>query len=100
MKKQIIFAVFVGCAVVCGLLLVLFSDVSATAYFSSEKIITTNAFGANAVGAADLDNDGDLDVFASCNKNDQVMGHEKIEWYENTSGDGSTWTVQKRRRSD
>jgi hypothetical protein len=112
MKEQVSFPVLIGCAVVWGIFQLIVSNAHAFAsppshseeivkseiattntVFSSERIITTDAFGANAVGASDLDNDGDLDVFASCNKNDQVTGHEKIEWYENTSGDGSTWTV-------
>ncbi|MFC2097856.1 FG-GAP-like repeat-containing protein [Bacteroidota bacterium] len=51
--------------------------------FSAEKIISITANGAKCVYAADLDNDGDNDVIsASFNSN-------KVEWYENTNGNGT-----------
>ena len=55
--------------------------------FGAANIVTTNADGAVSVFAADIDGDGDMD-FASASHHD-----DKIEWYENTNGDGSTWTA-------
>ena len=54
--------------------------------FSSQKIITTNASGAQFVYASDIDNDGDMDII-SASKNDH-----KIAWYENTNGLGNFTT--------
>ncbi|MGY8934277.1 MAG: T9SS type A sorting domain-containing protein [Flavobacteriales bacterium] len=45
--------------------------------FSSQQVITTNADSVRSVFAADLDNDGDMDVL-SASQND-----DKIAWYEN-----------------
>jgi hypothetical protein len=39
-----------------------------------------------ALSAVDFDRDGDADVVAASSVNDE------IRWYENTGGDGSTWT--------
>ncbi|MGB1308377.1 MAG: T9SS type A sorting domain-containing protein [Oceanihabitans sp.] len=51
--------------------------------FGNQLVITTNAIGASAVTATDLDNDGDIDVIsASYNDN-------KIAWYKNTDGQGN-----------
>lgn len=46
--------------------------------FGEQEIITTNANGASLVGFADLDNDGDIDLF-SASRNDS-----KIAWYEHS----------------
>ena len=51
------------------------------ACFDSQTIISTNLVVPWAVAAADIDGDGDLDVFAS--------GYHAIAWFENTDGDGS-----------
>jgi len=51
--------------------------------FSSEQIISTIANGARSVFAADLDNDGDMDVLSAS------IGDDKIAWYENTDGLGN-----------
>ena len=45
--------------------------------FGAQQIITTGASGAFAVGAADLDGDGDFDVLSASGDGD------KIEWYRN-----------------
>ncbi|MEK6797550.1 MAG: VCBS repeat-containing protein, partial [Planctomycetota bacterium] len=51
--------------------------------FSSERIITTTAYWATSVFAADLDGDGDSDVLSASSYDD------KIAWYENTDGLGT-----------
>ncbi|MCH7745716.1 MAG: VCBS repeat-containing protein, partial [Chloroflexi bacterium] len=53
----------------------------------SSHIITTDADDAYSVYAADMDGDGDMDVLSASFLDD------KIAWYENTSGDGSSWSV-------
>lgn len=50
--------------------------------FGSQQVISIEADGAQAVFAADLDDDGDLDVLSASNEDD------KIAWYENTNGQG------------
>ncbi|MEM6401637.1 MAG: hypothetical protein AAF757_15605, partial [Cyanobacteria bacterium P01_D01_bin.116] len=52
----------------------------------SEKNITSNFNGANSVASADVDGDGDIDILGA------ATSDKKITWWENTSGDGSTWT--------
>jgi len=49
--------------------------------FSDQKVVTTNADGAQSVHTADVDGDGDLDVISGSEED------RKIAWYENT-GDG------------
>ena len=51
--------------------------------FGEQQVITINASGAIRGFAADLDNDGDIDVL-SASQND-----DKIAWYENTDGLGN-----------
>ena len=46
-------------------------------FFEYQRVITTNAKGASSVYAADLDNDGDMDVLSA-----STLDH-KIAWYEN-----------------
>ena len=48
--------------------------------------ITTDADSPYSVHAADVDGDGDIDALSASTNDD------KIAWYENTSGDGSSWT--------
>ncbi|MFC2107281.1 FG-GAP-like repeat-containing protein [Bacteroidota bacterium] len=50
--------------------------------FGLQKIISTDAGGAEVVYACDIDNDGDFDVLSACYWDD------KIAWYENTDGNG------------
>jgi hypothetical protein len=52
----------------------------------STHTITTSAAGSNAVFAVDVDGDGDVDALASS------WFDDTIAWYENTAGDGSTWS--------
>ncbi len=51
--------------------------------FDSQKVISTQAAGANSVFAVDLDGDGDMDVL-SASENDN-----KIAWYENLDSQGN-----------
>ncbi|WP_034259916.1 T9SS type A sorting domain-containing protein [Altibacter lentus] len=51
--------------------------------FGSQQIITTDADQARDIAAADIDGDGDLDIF-SVSQNDG-----KVAWYENTDGLGT-----------
>eukprot|EP00808_Paulinella_micropora_P004804 g61881.t1 len=55
---------------------------------SEQRVITTNADGANMVFAADLDNDGFLDVLSASFEDD------KIAWYKNM-GDGTISSEQR-----
>jgi PKD repeat protein len=50
--------------------------------FGPQQGITTMAYGAESVFAADLDGDGDADVLSASSSDD------KIAWYENTNGQG------------
>jgi hypothetical protein len=52
----------------------------------TEHTITSSFYGAWSVFAADIDGDDDVDVLAGANAGDAVT------WWENTSGDGSTWS--------
>ncbi len=54
--------------------------------FSSPSAISTSAYGAHAVYAADIDGDGDLDALSASFYDD------KIAWYENMDGQGTSWT--------
>lgn len=56
--------------------------------FGVQQSITTNANGANAVYASDLDGDGDMDVLSASSNDD------KIAWYENIDGTGTFGTQQ------
>ncbi len=53
---------------------------TAQAQFGDEIVISTQAEGASQVYAADLDNDGDLDVLSAS------LLDNKIAWYRNTDG--------------
>ncbi len=49
--------------------------------------ISTSADDARSVYAADVDGDGDLDALSASNADD------KIAWYENVGGGGTSWTL-------
>ena len=51
--------------------------------FGRQNVITQTADGAQSVVAADLDDDGDLDIVSASTEDD------KIAWYENTDGTGT-----------
>ena len=63
-----------------------FENTDGNGTFGSPQVITTSAVYARSVFAADLDNDGDLDVLSASNDDD------KICWYENTDGNGTFGT--------
>lgn len=50
-------------------------------------LVTTAADGPESVAAADMDGDGDVDVLSAS------YGDGTVAWYENTSGDGTTWVT-------
>ena len=52
------------------------------------RVITGNADGAEGVFAADVDGDGDLDVFSASFEDDTVA------WHENVLGDGTAWVAR------
>ncbi|MEM1180734.1 MAG: FG-GAP-like repeat-containing protein [Acidobacteriota bacterium] len=52
----------------------------------TERPIDTNFDGASSVAIVDLDRDGDLDVVGAAQNADEIA------WWENTAGDGTTWT--------
>ncbi len=54
--------------------------------FWTPHTITTDANSPYSVYAADVDGDGDMDALSASRDDD------KVAWYENTSGDGSSWT--------
>ena len=51
----------------------------------TEGVISTSANRATSVFAADVDGDGDIDALSASRLDD------KIAWYENLEGDGSSW---------
>ena len=56
--------------------------------FGPQRVVSASAGGARSVFAADIDNDGDMDL-ASASVNDG-----KIAWYENTDGNGTFGSQQ------
>ena len=80
--------IFLGAVLLASLTLLVLTSQMATAVteFGPQKVITSDADRANSVYAADVDGDGDIDVLSAS------FNDDKIAWYENTSGDGSTWT--------
>jgi hypothetical protein len=63
--------------------IVWFANMDGQGMFGNERIITTETLGAQSAVAADLDNDGDMDVLSASEWDD------KIAWYENLDGLGS-----------
>lgn len=67
------------------------NDGSGTGTFSSKNIIASSFTSANSVYAADIDDDGDIDIVAS------ARGLDTITWFENDditipgSGNGTSW---------
>ncbi|MFC1501985.1 T9SS type A sorting domain-containing protein [bacterium] len=56
--------------------------------FGVQKIITSSENGARCVYAADLDNDGDMDVLSAS------FFRNTIDWFENTDGQGTFGDIQ------
>lgn len=75
------------------------NDGAKPANFSTRKVVTSSANGASSVYAADLDNDGDIDILSAA-----ALDFE-IAWYENPGGPNplfmprSVSTTQNRPRS-
>src|SRR5262245_28526121 len=55
--------------------------------FEAPPAISTTADSAWSVFAADVDGDGDLDALSASSSDD------KIAWYENAGGGGTSWTL-------
>jgi VCBS repeat protein len=55
--------------------------------FASPPEISTSATYAYSVRAADVDGDGDLDALSAS------VGDDKIAWYENVGGGGTSWVL-------
>jgi hypothetical protein len=60
-----------------------YENVDGSGTFGEQKIISTEAAGANSVYTADLDGDGDQDVISASSDDN------KIAWYENIDGSGT-----------
>ena len=60
----------------------------------TEHTVDTSFEGAQAVFGVDVDGDGDLDVLGSNRAYDSELDDfiGRITWWENTAGDGSSWT--------
>ncbi len=56
--------------------------------FGAQQVISTSATNARSVYAADIDQDGDMDIVSASS------GDDKIAWYENTDGAGSFGSQQ------
>ena len=54
----------------------------------TERTISSDADDARSVFAADVDGDGDLDALSAS------RGDDAIAWYENETGDGTSWTAR------
>jgi hypothetical protein len=55
------------------------------------KYIVDGSFeGANSVNAADIDNDGDMDLIGTANGS--ARDADDIAWWQNTDGSGNSWT--------
>lgn len=73
------------CALQCDSIIWLRNeDGSGTSW--TTNIVTNYVGGPNSVVAADLDDDGDVDIIAA------VMYWNSILWWENTDGTGTSWT--------
>ena len=66
-----------------GMIMRYSSSLSQGASFSTQSIISTSAITAFSVYAADIDNDGDMDVLSASDDDDTVA------WYENSDGSGT-----------
>ncbi|MGD8778051.1 MAG: T9SS type A sorting domain-containing protein [Ignavibacteria bacterium] len=60
-----------------------YENINGTGAFSNQKIISRSSNGLYSISAADLDNDGDMDVLSASHWDN------KIVWYENLNGEGA-----------
>ena len=65
-----------------------YRNVNGDGSFWTTTVVTTSADGARSVFAADIDGDGRMDLASASSLND-----DKIAWYRNVNGDGSSWTT-------
>ncbi len=65
-----------------------YENIDGDGTFGSQQVISTAATWAQAVFAADIDSDGDIDVLSAS------LVDNKIAWYENTDGSGTFGTQQ------
>ena len=65
---------------------VFYENVSGATSWNPITVTDTLLAGANSLAFADIDGDGDLDLFAG------AMNNDDLYWFENTMGDGSAWT--------
>jgi len=57
-----------------------YENIDGAGTFGAQQVIATSAVGARSVVAADLDNDGDLDIAAAS------AGDDTVAWFENQGG--------------
>jgi large repetitive protein len=81
MKTRLVIGVLALCAMAAA-------TKGGAATFSAKNNISSGADGAESVVAADMDGDGDKDVVAAASTANKVV------WYKNTAGNGSSWTEQ------
>ncbi|MCA9726289.1 MAG: T9SS type A sorting domain-containing protein [Candidatus Eisenbacteria bacterium] len=67
--------------------------------WAKHAISTGNFYGTQMAAAADLDGDGDLDVYGCSTLTYLGSENDDVYWFENTAGDGSAW-VQHRVDTD
>ncbi len=57
-----------------------------------KRLIGDQFYGTENVATADIDGDGDLDVYGSSSLTYLLSQNDDIRWFENVMGDGTVWT--------
>ena len=60
-----------------------------SAVFPARDTVATSYGRAHSVHAADVDGDGDIDMLGA------AYNDNRVDWWENTAGDGSAWTAHE-----